>query len=79
MSKKKPGVHVMPHRDGGWKVQSGGAQRADSRHPTQAGAIDRGRELAQTRRDELSIHGRDGQIRDKRSYGNDPNPPKDKK
>ena len=27
---------------------------------------------------EFNLHGRNGQIREKDSYGNDPNPPKDK-
>jgi len=42
-------------------------------------AIRRGKELAQREGSELIIHGKDGKIRDKDSYGNDPFPPRDKK
>lgn len=71
-------IHVTP-RDGDWAVKREGADRASSIHPTQGDAIDAGRELAINNRSELVIHGRDGKIRDKDSFGNDPNPPKDRK
>ena len=35
-----------------------------------------GREIARNQRSEMVIHGRNGQIQDKNSYGNDPFPPK---
>jgi len=72
-------VHVVPNKDNGWAVRSEGAKRSDSRHGTQAEAVDRAREIAQNRRTEVVIHGRDGRIRDTDSYGNDPCPPKDRK
>lgn len=71
--------HVTPHTDGGWQNIREGADRASSRHRTQAEAIDAAREQARAERSELVIHGRDGKIRDSDSYGNDPNPPRDKK
>ena len=45
------------------------------------GPGDAGRLVREARRDgvEIVIHGRDGQIRDKDSFGGDPNPPKDQK
>lgn len=40
--------------------------------PTQKEAIDRGRELAKAEESELVIQGKDGKIRQKDSFGNDP-------
>lgn len=45
-------------------------------HDTQVGAIDAGRGTAKREQTELYVHGRDGKIRDRDSYGNDPHPPK---
>jgi len=70
--------HVVPH-EGGWAVKKEGADKAGSVHHTQKEAIDTGRERAIRDGGELVIHDRDGRIRDKDSYGNDPNPPKDTK
>lgn len=74
----KKDYHVVPH-SGGWAVKREGAERASSLHRTQADAIESGKQLAQTKKTELVIHRPNGQIRDSDSYGNDPNPPKDKK
>lgn len=71
MSKKQ---HVVPHRDG-WAVKSEGASKASSVESTQAKAIARAGEIAKAQRSELFIHGRNGQIRERESYGNDPCPP----
>jgi hypothetical protein len=70
-------VHVS--RNSGrstWKVTQCG-QRL-SNHHTQANAIEAGRREA--RRDDVDLvtHGRDGKIRSKDSYGNDPLPPRDR-
>ena len=43
---------------------------------TQAEAIAIAKTIAQNQKSELVIHGKDGRIRDKSSYGNDPFPPK---
>lgn len=67
--------HVVPHEEG-WAVRGAGNSRATSVHETQAEAIERGREIAQNQSSELLIHGRNGQIRERDSYGNDPFPPK---
>ena len=71
----KRNQHVVPHADG-WAVKPAGGNRASSVHDTQREAIDRGREIARNEGTELLIHGRDGQIREKDSHGNDPHPPK---
>lgn len=62
-----------------WAVRGEGNQRDTSRHDTQAAAIKRARDIARNQQSEVVIHGRDGRIRDKDSYGNDPCPPKDTK
>jgi len=77
MSKRKD-VHVVPHRDG-WATRKEGASRVGKHHDTQGAAIDRAREQAIRDRSEVVIHRKDGTIRDKDSYGNDPHPPKDRK
>jgi ketosteroid isomerase-like protein len=64
-------VHVTPHGDG-WAVQREGTQRAASVHSTQAEAEQAGREMARRDQVEFFLHGRDGQIRARDSYGNDP-------
>ena len=74
-----PRQHVVPHPNGGWAVRPERGDRASSRHPTQSDAIDRAREIAENQRTEVVIHRPDGRIRDSDSYGNDPNPPRDKK
>jgi uncharacterized protein YdaT len=75
---EKKNVHVVPHDDG-WAVKREGADRASGVYGTQKEAIDRGREIAKNNSVENVIHGRNGKIRDKDSYGSDPNPPKDRK
>lgn len=67
--------HVVPHA-GGWAVRGAGNGRATSVHDTQRDAIDAARGIAQNQHSELLIHGRNGQIRDRDSYGSDPFPPK---
>jgi Uncharacterized protein conserved in bacteria (DUF2188) len=47
-----------------------------STHPTQAAAAAAGRTTARNDRTEFELHGRDGKIRERDSYGNDPYPPK---
>jgi len=70
--------HVVK-RDDGWGVRGEGNKRDTSHHDTQKDAINRAKEIAKTQKSEVVIHRPDGKIRDKDSYGNDPNPPKDTK
>jgi uncharacterized protein YdaT len=74
----KKDVHVVPH-SGGWATKTEGASRAGVVVNTQREAIERARDQALRQRVEVVIHRKDGTIRDSDSYGNDPNPPKDKK
>lgn len=69
----KPGQHVVPN-GGKWSVRRAGASRASGTFPTQGEAIERAREIAQNQETELFIHGRDGRIRERNSYGSDPFP-----
>ncbi len=70
MAKKKP-VHVTP-RDDGWAVMREGNQRASSVHPTQKEAEKVGRQAARKDRTEFVLHNRQGEIRQRDSYGDDP-------
>ena len=67
--------HVTPHGDA-WQVKGAGNQRATVVTSTQKEAINIARGIAQNQKSELVIHNREGQIRQKDSYGNDPYPPK---
>jgi len=65
-------VAVEPRADGCWAVQTDGASRADSLHPSKADAVRRGRELAENKQAELVIKDGSGRIVGKDSHGNDP-------
>lgn len=67
--------HVVPHGDN-WAVRGEGNSRVTSIHPTQAEAYDAGRRIAINQEAELLVHGQNGQIRERNSYGNDPFPPR---
>jgi hypothetical protein len=75
----KKSQHVVRSTSGGWDVKKGGASRASKHFDTQQEAINYGREVAKNQKAEFYVHGRDGRIREKDSYGKDPLPPKDKK
>ncbi|MGX8178878.1 DUF2188 domain-containing protein [Exiguobacterium artemiae] len=66
--------HITPHPDGGYQVIEEGASTATERFLTQKEAITARRKIAKDRQVELIIHNKEGQIRDKDSYGNDPFP-----
>ena len=68
---------VSPRNDGHWEVQREGTSRASNVYDRQRDAIDRGKQLAKTRRSELIVQNAKGKIRSKDSYGNDPPSRKD--
>lgn len=74
----KSSQHVVRHPDGGWSVKKGGSTHATKRFDTQKEAITYGRKISKAHGSELYVHGRDGLILSKNSYGNGANPPKDK-
>lgn len=66
--------HGVPHENG-WGVKGQGNFQESSVHRTQADAFQQARGLAQKRGGEVVIHRRDGQIRERNTYGSDPYPP----
>lgn len=68
--------HVVPHQNG-WAIRGAGNQKVTKVVPTQGEAAQIARRIATNQQSEVLIHGRNGQIHSKDSYGNDPNPPKD--
>ncbi len=71
--------HVLRHQDGGWSVKRGGSSRATKTFRTQKEAISYVTMISKRQGAELYIHRRDGLIREKNSYGNDPHPAGDNK
>jgi hypothetical protein len=76
MSNKRD-IHVVPHENG-WATRKENAERAGGVYDTKSEALEHGRHQARREGVELVIHRKDGTIHDSDSYGNDPNPPKDR-
>ncbi len=68
------GQHVVP-RNGKWAVRKSGSSKATKIFETQKQAISEGRRLAKSQHTELYIHGRNGRVRGRDSYGPDSHPP----
>lgn len=71
----KRNQHVVPHQNG-WAVKSAGTSKATAVYETKQPAVDKARAIAQNQKTELLVHGKNGQIQSKNSYGRDPFPPK---
>lgn len=67
----KNDVHTLPWRDG-WANKRESSTRVQETFPTQRAAIREGRAMAKRTKSEHLIHGRDGTIRARNSYGHDP-------
>lgn len=67
--------HVVKTSSGKWGYKSEGNKRNSRNFDTQSEAIKEAREVAKKLKSELFIHGKDGKIRERNSYGNDPYPP----
>lgn len=67
----KKNQHVVPTQ-GGWAVRGAGSKKVTKVFPTQKAAIKKARDIARRQGSELLIHGRDGKIREKNTYGKDP-------
>lgn len=65
-------------RSNGWAVTGEGNSRATAITKTQKEATKIAQRIAKNQGSEVIIQGRDGKIRSKDSYGNDPLPPTDK-
>lgn len=70
-------IHVIPS-SGKWSVRKEGEERASRVFGSRSDAISFAKERAKDVSGEIIIHGRDGRIRDRHSYGADPRPPRDR-
>ena len=70
--------HVVKTLEG-WAVKGAGNSKATVVKSTQGAAIRAAIPIAEREKSDVIIHGRDGRIRDRDSYGNDPMPPRDRK
>lgn len=64
-------VSVSKHPNG-WQVKVAGNERASKVCSTQSECKEYGINLAKKLNAEFTLHGENGQIREKNSYGNDP-------
>ncbi len=71
----KSNYWTTPHKDG-WAVKKEGAKRASAVFETQADAWSDTRRRARGSEGEAFLQGKNGQIRSRNTYGNDPYPPK---
>ena len=78
MGRRNHDVQVSPKGDGrkGWKVTQD--HHVISEHNKQTTAVTAGIKEAKKDAVDLTVRNRHGQIRSKDSYGNDPNPPRDR-
>lgn len=78
MAKKQPNTQrVTRTSEGQWQHKGDGNERATRVTRTQREAIDSARSVARNQGGEVVVHGRNGRIRSKDSFGSDPNPPRD--
>lgn len=75
---KKP-IHTVHAPSGGWENKREKSTSSLGKFTTKVEAEKAGRDQAKHDKTEHVIHKMDGKIGEKNSYGNDPNPPKDKK
>lgn len=59
-----------------WEVKAEKVSLPISRHYNQSNAIEQATSVAREKHVEVLIHGRDGRIRERNSFGNDPFPPR---
>lgn len=67
----KRNIHAVPSA-GKWVVKREGAASAVSSHKTQSAAWKAARTVAKKDKSEAYLHGRDGRIRERNTYGSDP-------
>lgn len=70
--------YVVPTEDG-WGVRGENNEKLTKKFDKKDDAIDYAKDIAKNQQSELTILKKNGQIQNKNSYGNDPNPPKDMK
>lgn len=59
-----------------WENKREGSGTPLSTHRTKENALDKGEHIAEQRHVEHFIHGKNGKIQERNSYGNDPFPPR---
>ena len=69
-NKTKP-IEVRPSKTSGWEVAHQG-ETGGTTYRTQREAAEAGRRMAKREQTEFVLKGRNGRIRDRSSYGNDP-------
>ncbi len=74
--KRTKEYHITKRPDGNWQYKEIHNKRATGVTTTQAQAFQKARAAAINQKAEVVIHGEDGRIREKNSYGNDPFPPR---
>lgn len=74
----KKNIHIVPDGDR-WAVKREGKTDPLSTHRTKELADQSGRLAARRDKVEIVIHGKDGRIQDKDSFGRDPFPPRDRR
>ena len=63
--------HVMMHNDR-WAVKEEGAAAPAAVFKTQGEAWEKAKAIARRERSEAVLHGKDGRIRERNTYGHDP-------
>jgi uncharacterized protein YdaT len=63
--KRKAAMHITKHKDGGWQVKKGGAQRALRKFNTQKEAIEFAKKIEQEKGTGYIIHKANGSTRKK--------------
>lgn len=74
----KANQHVVPSQSGGWAVRRSGAARASRVFKSRQDAVTYARGLARKEGSELFIHGSDGTVRERDTYGSDAVPARSK-
>lgn len=74
---KYKSYHVVPDEKG-WNVKKGGGKTL-KHFSNKSDAKVFGKNVSVNQKAELFIHGKDGKIQNRNSFGNDPCPPRDKK
>jgi hypothetical protein len=67
---KKSSQHVVPSKDGVWKVKKSGADKATKSFTNKQAATTFAKGVAKNQKTELYVHRKNGTIQEKRSYGN---------
>jgi hypothetical protein len=66
---RKPNITVTKNKESGWDLKKG--KEVVKNFSTQAEAAEKGKTLAKKEQTDLTVMGKNGQIRSKDSYGNE--------